>query len=374
MKVSRSMASMNLWERLFISSFLALFLLIPACSKKADEWKGRIEAEGEVVVVRNPGEPLFGLGALSLEEDLAVGGEEDTDYVFADISSIAVADDGTIFVLDVRDKNIKVFDRDGKFLRAFGKAGQGPGELALPISIHINGQGEVVVVDARRCLTFFRPSGEFVRSVSAAALNLADACPADGGNFFVYLIRGEESRYELRKVNGELEDLLMVESSPLQLDGFDPFFPVLRWALLSGERVVCGHAVKPELRIYDASGRIARKILMEPKAIPVAKEDIDERTKGVPPSLMKDMKIPRHYPPFRFIVTDDEDRIYVLSWERPPGRQGYYFDIFDREGKYIVRAVLPAVRPLIRKGRLYAAGETDDGTPVLKRYKMLWAD
>lgn len=374
MKVSRSMASIKLPGELFILGLLALLFLIPACSKKGDEWKGRIEAEGEVVVVSNPGEPLFESGALSLEEDLAVGGAEDETYVFADISSIAVADDGTIFVLDFRDKSIKVFDRDGKFLRAIGKAGQGPGELSLPRSVHISSQGEVVAVDARRCLTFFRPSGEFIRSVSAGALNLADACPSAAGDFFVYLIRGEESRYELRKVNGELEDLFMVESSPLPRDRFDPFFPVLRWALLSGGRVVCGYAEKPELRIHDASGHIVRKILMEPKTIPVAKEDIDERTKGVPPELIKDMKIPKHYPPFRFVVTDDEDRIYVLSWERPPGRRGYFFDIFDREGKYILKVVLPAVRPLIRRERLYAAEETADGTPVLKRYKMQWPD
>ena len=365
----------RLLRGIFILTPLVLFLVTPACSKKTDEWKGRILMEGDVVVVKNPSEPLFGPGALALEEDLAVGGEESADYVFADISSIAVADNGTIFVLDFRDKNIKVFARDGKFLRAFGKAGQGPGELALPRSIHINGRGEVVVVDVRRCLTFFKPSGEFVRSVSAAALNLADACPADGGNFFVYLIDFEGSRYELRKVDGELKDLFMVESSPLQdsaRDGFDPLFPVLRWALLSGGRVVCGHAVRPELRIRDASGRLVRKIQMEMKAVPVAKEDVDERTEGMPPDRMKDMKIPKHFPAFRYFVTDDEDRIYVLSWERPPGRQGSYFDIFDREGKYIARAVLPAVQPLIRKGRLYATEETEDGFPVLRRYKMTW--
>jgi len=90
----------------------------------------------------------------------------------------------------------------------------------------------------------------------------------------------------------------------------------------------------------------------------------------MPPAYKQNIKIPRHYPAFRYLVTDDEDRIYVLTWERPPDRKGLYFDVFDREGRYIARIVLPVISPLIRKGRLYAAEENAEGFPVLKRYKV----
>lgn len=360
-----------------LSLILVFLLPLLANSQKPPEWKGRIEKEGDVVVVKNPKAPLYGAGVFSLEEDLAIGGEESADYVFAEISSVAVSGDGTIFALDQKDRNVKVFDRNGKFLKMFGKAGEGPGELSLPRSIHFTARDEVVVVDMNRRLSLFKPSGEFVRTVSAGSLSLMDAHPDSKGNFFVYLMVQEEGnrRYELRKVDGGLKDLFVVESSPMQnpeRDGFNPFFPVLRWAPLSGDRVVCGWAEKYEFRIHDATGRLVRKIRMDPDPVPISKKDIDERTEGVPPALVQTMKIPKHYPAFRYLVTDDEDRMFVLTWERPPDRKGFYFDVFDREGRYIARIVLPVISPLIRKGRLYAAEETAEGYPVLKRYKVGW--
>jgi hypothetical protein len=359
----------------YLSLILVFLLPLLANAQKPSDWKGRIEKEGDVVVVKNPNKPLYAPGVFSLEQDLAIGGEESADYVFAAISSVAVSDDGTIIVFDQKDMNIKVFDRDGKFLRKFGRAGEGPGELSLPKAIHFTARDEVVVVDMNRRLSLFKPSGEFVRTVSAGSMSLMDARPDSQGNFFIYLMVQENRRYELRKVDGGLKDLFVVESSPMQnpeRDGFNPFFPVLRWAPLSGDRVVCGYAEKYELRIHDAAGRIIRKIQMDPDPVPISKEDIEERTEGVPLAIVQTMKIPKHYPAFRYIETDDEDRIFVLTWERPPDRKGFYFDVFDREGGYIARIVLPVISPLIRKGRLYAAEETAEGYPVLKRYKVGW--
>lgn len=369
--------SLSTGRAVYLSLVLAFLLPLLVNGQKSPEWKGRIENEGDVVVVKNPNKPLYGTGVFSQKQDLAIGGEESADYVFATISSVAVSDDGTIIVFDQKDMNIKVFDRDGKFLRKFGRAGEGPGELSTPISIYCTDRDEVVVVDTSRRLTFFKLSGEFVRTLSAGSLFLMDARPDSAGNFFVFLIFDEEAngRYELRKVDAGLKDLFVVESSPLsntERDGFNPFFPVLRWALLSGDRVVCGWAEKYEFRIHDAAGRIVRKIQMDPDPVPISKADIDERMKGARQALLQNMKIPKHYPAFRYFVTDDEDRIYVLTWERPPDRKGFYFDVFDREGRYIVRTVLPAAMPLIRKGRLYAAEETAEGFPVLKRYKVEW--
>lgn len=352
-------------------------LLGPACSPKSDGWKGRIVEEDGIVVVKNPNAPLYGPEVLSLEEDLTIGGESGGDIAFATISSITVAGDGTIFVLDGKDKNIKAFDRDGGRIGTFGRPGQGPGELEMPRTIYSTERDELAVVDMSPKLVFFESSGEYIRTLSASSLMLMDARPDSEGNLFVFLIIYEETdgRYELRKVDGEFKDILVYESSPTQnsaRDGFDPIFPILRWDLLSGDRLVCAHAVKFEFRIYDADGRLARKIQMNPEPVPVAKEDIDERTQGAPPGILENMKIPRHYPSFRYFVTDDEDRIWVLSWERPPGRKGYYYDIFDPEGRYIVRTVLPVVQPLIRKGRLYAAEEDEAGYPLLKRYEIRW--
>ncbi|MCK7514752.1 MAG: hypothetical protein MZV70_69290 [Desulfobacterales bacterium] len=111
--------------------------------------------------------------------------------------------------------------------------------------------------------------------------------------------------------------------------------------------------MKSELRVYDEAGKLVRRIGMVREPVAVAKEDIDERTEGMAPETLKSLKVPRHYPAFRYILSDDAGRIYVLCWERPPGRKGYYIDVFDPEGLYLVRAAVPDKQPLILGDRLY---------------------
>jgi hypothetical protein len=310
-------------------------------------------------------------------EDLAIGGQEDPDSVLAEIRSVAVNSKGVIYVLDGKDVNVKVFGPEGKHIATFGKAGQGPGEFDRPLSVQCLATDEIVVSCPSR-LSFFGPKGDLRREIPSGGLVLMDTRLDSSGDIFGFDYVMEATgggNYELCKFDSALKKLSVVETSPLPnvaRDGFDPFFPVLRWAMLPGDQMVCGYAAKPELRIHDVNGRLIRKILMDVESIPIAEQDIKERTAGTPPDIIKNMKVPKYYPSFRYIVADDEGKIYVLSWERPPGRKGYYFDVFDAEGKYIVRSVIPVIGPYIRRGFLYASEETPDGYPVLKRYKIRW--
>jgi len=357
--------------------FMVCILTAFAFPQKAPEWKGKIEKEGDVVVVRNPRLPQYGSAAFSLVQDLAIGGQDNPDSTLAEITSIAVDSQGQIFILDGKDGNVKVFGRDGKYVTSFGKAGQGPGEFDHPRTIQCFAKDEIVVLSLNR-ISFFGPKMNHLRDVPSAGLILMDAHIDSLGNIlgFYYLIEATgQGNYELGKFDGVLKKLFVMESSPLpniQRDGYDPFFPVLRWAILPDDRVVCGYAVKPEVRVHGPNGRVVRKIQMDPEPIPMIPQDIKERTEGALPDMLKNMNVPKHFPSFRYLITDDEGRIYVLSWGRPPDRKGYYFDVFDSEGRYIVRTILPALIPHIRKGRLYSAEETGEGYPVLKRYTIRW--
>ncbi|MCX6563395.1 MAG: 6-bladed beta-propeller [Candidatus Aminicenantes bacterium] len=361
----------------WLSVWIVILTAAWALGDQRPPWKGTIVKEGNVVVVKNPKTPQYGDDTFSLEEDLAIGGQENSGFLLSEITSACQSPDGTIFILDGKEKDIKVFGPDGKFLRTFGKAGEGPGEFRLPRSIHYTNKNEVLVFDSIRRLSFFKPNGDHIRDVSAAVLDLMDAHPDSKGNYFAYLIVRDAAnpRYELRKLNGELKTEFVLDSSPLPntiRDGFNPFFPILRWSTLPGDRAVSGYAVKYELKIYDSKGQIVRKIWMDSDQISISQKDIEERTADVPASILKNMKIPKQFPYFRFLVTDDEDRIYVLTWKHSPDGKRFTYDIFDAEGRYIVRAALPRLIPIIRKGYLFGNEETEEGYPILKRYKMRW--
>ena len=70
--------------------------------------------------------------------------------------------------MDVGDPNlisrISVFDRNGKFLRSFGKAGTGPGEFRTPHALAFDSHGNLVIADRHNHrVQLVTKRGEFVR-------------------------------------------------------------------------------------------------------------------------------------------------------------------------------------------------------------------
>jgi len=355
-------------------------LCIVAALSFADQkpaWKGTISKEGDVTVVKNPKTPLYGPEVFKVSEDISVGGENNPAYILGEIQSVAVNGEGTIFILDIKEMNVKVFNREGKFLRIIGRPGQGPGEIHMANRIFCPDDATLAVGMMDR-LSFFKTTGEPIKDISLAAVSVAELRPAAMGGYFGYFIVRDNAnpRYELRRLDGSLQTLFVIESSPTPnsaRDGFDPVFPIVRWAKLSGDRVVCGYGVKYEIRIHDAQGRVERKILLDPDPVPFTKEDLEERIKDAPATIKAKLKVPKYFPSFRTLVTDDEDKIYVMTYERlGAAKKGSYCDVFDYEGRYLAKVLLPAVSPLIQKGYLYCSDETEDGYAVLKRYKISW--
>ncbi len=62
-------------------------------------------------------------------------------------TGLAVDDDGNLYVCDTLNDRVEIFDADGKFIRTFGKAGDGPGYFARPKGIAIDGDNHIWVAD-----------------------------------------------------------------------------------------------------------------------------------------------------------------------------------------------------------------------------------
>ena len=113
--------------------------------------------KGEVVVKFSlEGEVLMTIGT--------PGVSGDGPYTFDGVSDVAVADNGDIFVADGHLNNrIVKYAPDGAFLKAWGQAGTGPGELNQPHSISIDSQGRIFVADRNNNrVQIFDPEGEFI--------------------------------------------------------------------------------------------------------------------------------------------------------------------------------------------------------------------
>jgi len=79
-------------------------------------------------------------------------------------NDVAFASNGDLYVSDgYGNDRVVVFDKNGKFVRAWGKLGTAPGEFSQPHSIALDSKGRVYVADRNNSrIQIFEPNGKFI--------------------------------------------------------------------------------------------------------------------------------------------------------------------------------------------------------------------
>ncbi len=357
---------------------ITLFLIFTfsVCSSQKAEWQGTIEEVDGVTVIKNPKEPMYGEEVFSLEEELSIGeAEGPEEYMFSRIRSVAVDDEERIYILDTTEAHVKVFDKNGKYIRTIGRKGQGPGELQSPLFVYITSQNELVVEDFASRLAFFSLEGEFKRNLLTTKIGaLRIDIDSEGNLVAVVIVREQENpRYEIRKFDSELNYLHSLGSSPLPSatpGSYNPFIPIIQREINCNDQIVVGYPEKYEIKIYDKSGTMIRKIMKEYDPVEITEEEIKEETEGMP--LDRKLAIPKYHNAYRWIIADDEGRLFVRTYERVVDGEDYYHDIFDEEGKFIAKIPLGFFPRTWKNNKLYTIEEDEEGYQYVKRYKVTW--
>lgn len=365
----------------FLVLIIVSFSLFTSCKKEGIEWEGSIEEENGVMVVRNPDKPIYGEEIFSLQEELSIGEAEGREeYMFSEIekiTSIAVDDEERIYVLDYKENNVKIYDAEGRFIKKFGRQGQGPGEFFLPDYISISNQDEIIIKNIRS-ISYFSLEGEYKRSLTTnESWLLGIDIDTEGFIYGFEIIREEDNQvYELKKFDSELNYLHSLGSSPLPsvTKEFNPFFPILRWDILNGDQIVTGYMKEYELKVFDSSGNLLKRIIKEYTPVEVREGDVEERLEGeeLPLQLEKNMVVPKYHCPFHRMSGDDSGKIFVWTYERVADGDGYYYDVFEAEGKYMAKVPLKSPPYLFKNGKLYTVEKDEDGFQFVKRYKVNW--
>ena len=96
--------------------------------------------------------------------------------------------DGSILVADgLRNARIAKFDKDGKFVKSWGKRGTGPGEFANVLSIAVDAQGNVYAGDGgNKRIQVFDNNGVFKTAFSNFG-NAQAMCITRGANPILYV-------------------------------------------------------------------------------------------------------------------------------------------------------------------------------------------
>lgn len=93
---------------------------------------------------------VFDADTLKLLRRIGAGGKNHfltSPGDFGAPQGVALDKDGNVYVTDTLNDRVEIFDADGGFISAFGKAGDGPGYFARPKGIAIDGDGHIWVAD-----------------------------------------------------------------------------------------------------------------------------------------------------------------------------------------------------------------------------------
>ena len=368
------------WGTILITGIFIGIGLISSCSGSKASWQGTIEEINGVTIIKNPKEPMYGKNALILEEELAFGGAESTDAtILAQPFSLAVDDKENIYVLDIKAGHIKVFNNSGGYLRTIGKRGQGPGELQGPLSIQITPVNEIMI----NCITssrmvFLTLNGDFLREIHMTKLPRSLLFRDKNGDYICqYPKSGEIFKVALEKYNSEQEFMFQIaEIEPRKEKTYQPLLTAIVFNINPDNQIIWGINTKYEIMINNPDGSLSKKIICDFDPVAITKEFKQNFIKRQS-TRDSDTSFPKHFPPLRsgFFSLDEDGRIFAQTPEKSPDGRGFYFDVFDSQGRFITKVPLNQVSriPLAwKRGKLYTIEEDDEGFLDVKRYKATW--
>jgi hypothetical protein len=111
------------------------------------------------------------LPALGATRQARIGHADDPKLGFNRIGMVDVDRDGQVYVYDVQAFNIRVFARDGQYVRAIGRRGSGPGEFSTRFGIQglgIIGDSIWTYESGNRRVNVFRRDGTVVSATAIA--------------------------------------------------------------------------------------------------------------------------------------------------------------------------------------------------------------
>lgn len=368
--------------------FIGLFLILIGPSGVEAQKIKTIDGVKVISNGKKPNAPKDKPATIKLTEEMVIGLSDNQDEALSEVGNFVVDKEGNLFVVDSKDRKVKAFDRNGRFLRLIGKPGEGPGELGMPTGVQFTKDGQLMIEDAtNRRLSFFKPSGEFTRSASIAdKMGLVNILLDAQGNYLGREIgvSGNKMFFEIKKYDPQLKPLFSLDKTdfPVPLPGSGAKINLLELSSIyqfdGAGNIFYGRNVAYEIKVFDAKGKHIRSIQKEYDQVKVTKEDIDEILARIPNTApgvanIKDMFVfPDYFPPFQFFLLDDAGRMYVRTYKKGKAKGEYEIDVFDAEGTFIAQFITKAGLMFWRGDKAYGIEDTEDGFRVIKRYAVSW--
>jgi len=394
-------------------------------------WVGEESIDGRTVTVRTLSGSVWG-GVAQLVEEASIGTPDGADeYLLGRVQDIDT-DGERIYILDAAINAIRVYDMQGTHITDFGREGSGPGEFRQPRSVAVNpADGTLFVRDGEMSrIGIFTPDGDPIDhwQLFSGWQMSRELIFADDGKLYTPALQNIGSAVEDWRFGmiswgpeGALGDTFAqpeYEWNPRKLvaqspDGGGtstsqtPFFPEIVWYMSSNRVIVSGLATEYRFEVRHPDGRM---VVIEREYEPVAVDPAESRwyfdantanmRSTQPGWAWNGAPIPGHKAAYDGLYPDLNNRVWVRRpgpgviqpegvsdplrderswWRNPYWVDSYLVDVFEFEGRYLGEVDIPDGfnfdrMPYIRDEMVIALVEGADGTPYVKRYRLVRPD
>lgn len=342
----------------------------------------------------------------SLIEDLRIGGEDFGPASFSKIHSVEEAPNGNVFVLEQQEQELRVFDKQGSFLRVAARRGAGPGELEYATGMAL-GTDAVVVNDPRQGrYTLVNFDGTFLRHVVATSSGYGDVWrgAVDSlGRIIDYPVRTPiggtdartgyaltEARVRIIHADGRADTVGGVTCgtpAPTHVyrtpQGYTTSFTLPLTAdpqtvVTARGTVWCAPMATFQL-LHASLGQPLRQLVshtISATAVPAALRDSMVRSFQVFANSIGTLvddgghRIPTTYPVLQDIDADRDGRVWV---RRTSGAASAPIEVYDEMGSRVATVRVPQTlsgRLFIGRAHLYNIQLDADDIPVVVRYRI----
>ncbi len=369
--------------------FLLWFVVFFSYGHQEEKWKGSIEKEDGIKIIKNPDQPMFGEVVFDLEKVNVLGTEKNENDIFALIWEVQADAEGNVYVSDIKDRRIKKFNSEGEYLDDIGQIGQGPGEFQSARNIYVDDKtGNFYVADFMKIHRYNQKS-VFQKTVSINRFFHTFFVDADQ-SFWArtsYMDEtGQGEAFEKISPQGELT-IRIHKFSPQDLGSSKPsgegevtfvagpkhgYEQELIVSRIDEKTFLWALSYEYEMNVIDIKGNLLFKIQKQESPQGFSGKEKDIILSQFNTKTRKIVKLPRFKPFFMKIISDDEGRIYLQKTRSPVSEKDeYVYDIFSKSGYFLYQSRFSEDPVVIKNGFFYTVvRDTETDIQYVKIYRI----
>lgn len=313
-------------------------------------------------------------------------------YQLHRLSGVAATPEGGMLVVNGDPAELRFYDSTGQFLRAAGRAGDGPGEFRFPLLVPFPGSDSIWIYDRVGRFSVFSVDGGFGRvhtlrvgfpvGVLPGGRVLTDENTARAGMDTPEGIMQSDVLYELvDPATGARDTVAEVSGQALYtIGGARPSFTQVPFDVATSAAVSANHfflteGEAPEIRVYNEEGAlraiwrlgVKRESVSRGAFTAVAESRLSfARTAADSMELRRRygrMPVPPHRPSIQRLLVDRQGHLWAERFEIDPARPRQWF-VLDPTGRALGVVETPARFVIEEVGEDYLLGRWPAGDAV----------